>query len=175
MNESVNTSANEPVSGRVAEPGGSRLLFVCMGNICRSPLAEGVFIHKARGRGALERFQVDSAGTHGYHEGEAYDLRSHDIARRHGVALVGRSRPVRSEDFQRFDLLLAMDADNYAILRKRAPEELRRRVRLLGEWLDPVEPPEVPDPYYGGPDGFEGVYHLIDRMCDALLDDLLSR
>jgi protein-tyrosine phosphatase len=148
------------------------VLFVCMGNICRSPLAEGLFGHKARGRGVETQFIIDSAGTGGWHVGERPDRRVREVARRHGVNLNGRARQVTSQDFDRFDHLVCMDDENRRILEQSgAPDD---KLRLLLE-CDPASAVrEVPDPYYGGRRGFENVYGLIDSACDALLDELLA-
>lgn len=149
------------------------LLFVCMGNICRSPLAEGVFKHHATQRGVLDHFEIESAGTGGWHAGERPDPRAIDIALKHGIALDSRARQVARRDFKRFDLLLCMDEDNREHLEAMgAPAD---KLSLLLEH-DPDAPArEVPDPYYGGVDGFMTVYSLVDGACQALLDSLLAR
>jgi protein-tyrosine phosphatase len=148
------------------------VLFVCLGNICRSPLAEGVFAHLVRERGLDHRFEIDSAGTGAWHVGERADRRSAEVAARHGVSLEGRARKVEPSDFARFDLVIAMDRDNLRDLQRMAGGTSHRpRVRLLREW-DPEGGDEVPDPYYGGADGFERVYAMVRRSCEALLDDL---
>lgn len=149
-----------------------RLLFVCLGNICRSPLAEGVMRDLVTERGLDDSVHVDSAGTGAWHEGEPPDPRSCEVASRHGVDLSGqRARRVVDDDFQDFDLLLAMDAHNEADLVVRAPTEAEGRVRRLREW-DPHGPGDVPDPYYGGARGFDEVYEMVRRSCEALLDEL---
>jgi protein-tyrosine phosphatase len=149
------------------------ILFVCMGNICRSPLAEGVFIHQATQRGVVDHFDIDSAGTGGWHAGERPDPRAIDVALRHGITLDSRARQVRGDDFKRFDLLLCMDEDNREHLEELgAPQS---KLKLLLEF-DPKAPVrEVPDPYYGGVDGFMTVYQLVNGACAALLDSLLAR
>ena len=150
------------------------VLFLCLGNICRSPLAEGIFIHRAAERGVIDRFLVDSAGTGGWHAGERPDPRSVAVARRHGVDLPGRARKlVGDDDGQRFDLVLAMDAQN-----ARDAVEMgvpASRVRLMRSF-DPTADAgaEVPDPYYGGDRGFDDVYDMLVRACDGLLDELLG-
>lgn len=150
------------------------VLFLCLGNICRSPLAEGIFIHRAAERGVIDRFLVDSAGTGGWHAGERPDPRSVAVARRHGVDLPGRARKlVGDEDGQRFELVLAMDAQN-----ARDAVEMgvpASRVRLMRSF-DPTADAgaEVPDPYYGGDRGFDDVYDMLVRACDGLLDELLG-
>lgn len=149
------------------------ILFVCLGNICRSPLAEVVFADSLA-RAGLENFiSVDSAGTAGYHQGEAADPRSRACARRHGLEITHRARALVEADYDRFDLLVAMDESNAAELRRRAPNAgLRRKVHLLREW-DPVGPGEVPDPYYGDEADFEHVWHLCDRSSPGLLHHIL--
>jgi protein-tyrosine phosphatase len=153
------------------------VLFVCLGNICRSPLAEGIFRHLVNGRDLGDRFAVDSAGTGAWHVGDPPDPRSTAVARRFGVRLGGRARQLRNTDLQEFDLVLAMDQDNL-----RGIETVRRRsggdaeVRLLREF-DPASDGdlEVPDPYYGGERGFEDVYEMVFRSCETLLDQLIDR
>jgi protein-tyrosine phosphatase len=155
-----------------AEP--IRILFVCLGNICRSPLAENVFRHLARERGVEDRFEIDSAGTSGYHVGSPPDARSAATARRRGIELVGASRRLTAADLRRFDLVIAMDAENLEdiqALRGRAGGEAR--VHRLREWDPEADSLDVPDPYYGGANGFEDVHDLVERSCAALLDDLL--
>lgn len=150
-----------------------RILMVCMGNICRSPLAECVFRHKIRERGVERRFVVDSAGTGGWHAGEPPDFRVLQTAARHNIAMSGLARQVKREDFARFDLLVCMDRDNHAHLAAMgAPAD---RLRLLMDYAPDAAHDEVPDPYYGGEEGFETVYGLVDAACDRLLDALLAR
>lgn len=152
-----------------------RLLFVCLGNICRSPTAEGVMRSLVAEAGLDEVVEVDSAGTAGWHEGDPADRRSVLEARRRGVELAGlRGRQVRRADFDAFDLLLAMDGENRRDLLHVAPhDEGRSRVRLLREF-DPAAVAagelDVPDPYYGGPDGFTHVYDLVEAACRGLLE-----
>ena len=153
-------------------PSPTRVLFVCMGNICRSPLAEGIFRHKSNQRGVSDLFLVDSAGTGDWHVGEAPDERVQRLADRHGVKLDSAARQVRRRDFKRFDHIYCMDEDNREeLLDMGAPAG---KVRLLLE-CDPDAPfIEVPDPYFGGDDGFELVWRLVDSACGAVLDQLLA-
>jgi len=149
-----------------------RLLFVCMGNICRSPLAEGVFLHKANERGVAKRFSVDSAGTGGWHVGEPADHRMRDVAESRGVVLTSRARQVRSDDADHFDHIICMDRDNVRnVLRIGIPKD---KVSLLLEYDPQSAETEVPDPYYGGPEGFDHVFELVDGACEKLMDKLLS-
>lgn len=151
-----------------------RILFVCLGNICRSPLAEGILRHIAEQSDEGPPLDVDSAGTGSWHLGEPPDLRSVEVAARHGIGLAGRARQVRAEDFHEFDLVLAMDRENYADLRRLCGDtQVRASLALLREY-DPEADGDldVPDPYYGGADGFERVFVLLHRSCEVLLDRL---
>lgn len=149
------------------------VLMVCMGNICRSPTAEGVLRHKLAQVGLRERVRVDSAGTISAHAGEEPDARAQTHAARRGYVLGGlRARQVRADDFERFDLILAMDLDNLAWLREACPAPLRSKLRLLMSYAPQLGRNEVPDPYYGGPAGFDAVLDLVEAACDGLLDHL---
>ena len=153
-----------------------KILFVCLGNICRSPVAEGVFIHRARERGVLDRFLVDSAGTGDWHAGERPDRRSIAVAAKHGVELPGVARQVTTADFVAFDRIVAMDLENHAGLVVRGAPRTKVEL-LLAYHPDPASLPrglEVPDPYYGGPEGFDAMFAMIDAACRGLLDAALS-
>lgn len=149
------------------------VLFVCMGNICRSPLAEGIFLHTINRRGIADRFSVDSAGTGGWHAGSRPDPRAIAVAERRGVVLPSRARVIQPEDFTRFDHLLCMDRVNERhLLRIGAPRE---RLRLMLS-VDPNSTHvEVPDPYEGDEEDFELVYRLLESACSALADELVQR
>jgi protein-tyrosine phosphatase len=148
-----------------------RVLVVCSGNICRSPTAEAVLRHRAR-QARLE-LEVDSAGTHGYHVGEPPDERAQAHARRRGYDLSGlRARRIGTDDFRSFDLLLAMDRGHLAILQRMAPAESRSKMRLLMEFAPQWGTDEVPDPYYGGPQGFEQVLDMIEAAAEGLLQSI---
>ncbi len=153
-----------------------RILFVCLGNICRSPTAEGMMRHVLREEGLSDRVEVESAGTAAYHAGEAPDARAAAAARERGVELAGAARQVTHEDFERFDLIVAMDAENLADLDALVPDdEVRGRIRLLREFdpdSDGTGDLDVPDPYYGGPQGFDDVLDLVEAACRGLLDEL---
>jgi protein-tyrosine phosphatase len=147
-----------------------RVLFVCLGNICRSPLAEAVFRHQVRERGLEPRFEIDSAGTSGYHDGAPPDRRSAETARRRGVELTGRSRRVSGEDLRRFDYVVAMDAENEAALRELlAGSGGTARVHRLREWDPQPGHGDVPDPYYGGDRGFDDVHDIVERASAGFL------
>jgi protein-tyrosine phosphatase len=155
----------------------TRILFVCLGNICRSPLAENVFRARARDRGVEHLFEIDSAGTSGYHQGAPPDRRAAEEALRRGLELMGSSRPVRPSDLRDFDVVVAMDAENLGELHRLARQEgIEGRLHRLREW-DPEAGGEldVPDPYYGGSDGFRDVHDMVERACAALLDELLEQ
>jgi protein-tyrosine phosphatase len=151
-----------------------RILFVCLGNICRSPLAENVFRQLATQRGVADRFEVDSAGTSGYHDGDPPDPRTAATARARGLELTGRSRRLTTGDLSRFDLVIAMDAQNRADVEALKRRGGTARVHRLREWDPEADSLDVPDPYYEGTRGFERVHDIVERSCAALLDDLLS-
>jgi len=147
-----------------------RVLFVCLGNICRSPLAEGVFRHLVTERGLDDRIEVDSAGTGGWHVGEGPDPRSLEVAVRNGVSLDGQSaRRIENGDLADFHWVVAMDTDNERDLRRLAEASGEARIHRLRDF-DPEGAGDVPDPYYGGPQGFDVVYAMVERSCRALLD-----
>jgi protein-tyrosine phosphatase len=146
-----------------------RVLFVCLGNICRSPAAEGVFLHLAKTAGVLDRFEVDSAGTGAWHIGDRADARMRKAADRRGVELPSVARQVKSSDFARFDHIFAMDASNLRALRSMAPASERHKIRLFRD-LDPQSPgDDVPDPYYGDAAGFDDVLDIVTRAASAFL------
>ena len=153
----------------------TRILFVCMGNICRSPTAEAVFRDLLQREAAHQAIEADSAGTHAYHVGSAPDARTIAAARRRGIDMSHlRARIVEPADFDRFDLLLAMDEQNYRHLLGIAPPERRDRVRLLLEFAPGEVRREVPDPYYGGATGFEEVLDLVEEAARGLLQELTA-
>lgn len=152
------------------------VLFVCMGNICRSPTAEGVFLAHVKRAGLDKAVRVDSAGTHGYHVGAAPDPRAQKAAKARGYDLSGlRARRVAEADFLRHDFILAMDRDNLAMLRDACPKEERHRLSLFLDYAHGFEETEVPDPYYGGPEGFERVLDLIEDATAGLIAALRQR
>jgi protein-tyrosine phosphatase len=153
-----------------------RVLFVCMGNICRSPTAEAVFREIQRREAPQLAVEVDSAGTHAYHVGSLPDQRAIAAAARRGFDMTAlRARVVTTADFERFDLVLAMDDQNYQQLRRIAPAAQRERVRLFLDFAPQLARREVPDPYYGGATGFEEVLDLVEEAARGLLAALGAR
>ena len=146
-----------------------KILMVCLGNICRSPLAEGILKNKAISNNL--DWEVDSAGTSGYHNGELPDPRSINIAKHHGIDIMDqRSRLFVKEDFDRFDLILAMDSSNYQnILRLATSDNQKEKVKLIMNYERPGYNQAVPDPYWNS-DGFEGVYQMLDRACEKIIE-----
>ncbi|KAL9235444.1 hypothetical protein vseg_010202 [Gypsophila vaccaria] len=159
------------------------VLFVCLGNICRSPAAEGVFRDLVTKRGINSNFLIDSAGTIDYHEGNPADSRMRSTAKRRGVEITSISRPIRSSDFTEFDLILAMDKSNradileaYESWKKRGnlPPDAANKVKLMCSYCKRHDETEVPDPYYGGQQGFEKVLDILEDACESLLDSILA-
>jgi protein-tyrosine phosphatase len=160
----------------MSQPPACRVVFVCMGNICRSPTAHGVFREKLRLAGLADRVHVDSAGTHNYHPGEPPDPRSQRHARRRGYDLSDlRARCLRPADFEQADLLLVMDDANLTATRAACPPAHQAKLHKLVSFCRVQRGDEVPDPYYGGEAGFERVLDLVEDACDGLLDHLRSR
>ncbi len=153
-----------------------RILFVCMGNICRSPTAEGVTRALAEKKGVAAFFEFDSAGTHGYHIGNSPDARARQAAAKRGYDLSPlKARQVGEFDFERFDRILAMDRDNLDLLRRACPQEHHGKLGLFLEYASRSADDEVPDPYYGGPEGFERVLDMIEDAADGLLDQFTKK
>jgi protein-tyrosine phosphatase len=150
-----------------------KILFVCLGNICRSPTAEGVLRTLAAREAPELGLEIDSAGTAGYHVGEPPDPRTRQAAARRGYDLEGlRARIVEPLDFERFELILAMDRDNLRVLRRRAPAMAHERLQLFLEFAPDSGIEDVPDPYYGGPNGFEEVLDLVESAARGLIAHL---
>ncbi|RKP07266.1 protein-tyrosine phosphatase [Thamnocephalis sphaerospora] len=147
------------------------VLFVCLGNICRSPMAEAVFAHIVKERGLAERFHIDSAGTASYHVGGLPDERSVACCNRHGVPVKHRARQVVAEDFNNFDYVLCMDKQNLRNLERIRPKGAHATLKLFGEY-DPEGQRIIEDPYYGGDDGFETNFQQVTRCSHALLASL---
>jgi protein-tyrosine phosphatase len=145
-----------------------KLLFVCLGNICRSPLAEGIMKHKIAEQGL--DWEVDSAGTGGWHAGDLPDSRSIQVAQKHGVDLTyQRARKLRSIDYETFDRIYVMDSMNYQDVKRLANEDEYHKIELIMNEVEPHRNINVPDPYYGEGDGFEHVFQMLDRACDAII------
>jgi len=152
------------------------VLFVCMGNICRSPTAEGVFKHLVERAGLADLIASDSAGTHGYHVGEPPDARTRQAAHRRGYDLAPlRARRVQERDFDVFDYVLAMDETNLRLLERQCPPRHAHKLKLLMAFADGTAAREVLDPYYGGPQGFERVLDMVEQAAAGLLDHLRAQ
>jgi low molecular weight protein-tyrosine phosphatase len=154
----------------------TRILFVCTGNICRSPTAEGVFLKLVRDAGLQERILADSAGTHGYHVGEPPDGRTCEAATRRGYDLSTlRARKFERADFDEFDLVLAMDRDNHAHLARLVPPDAGHKLQMMMQYARRFREREVPDPYYGGSRGFERVLDMLEDAARGLLEAILEK
>jgi len=148
----------------------TKILFICMGNICRSPTAEGVVKEKLKAVGLDAQVLTDSAGTHDYHVGNPPDRRAQEAAKKRGYDLSGlRARQVNVRDFSEFDYVLAMDRDNHDMLMALCPEPLKQRVRLFLSFSRRYPDQEVPDPYYGGSQGFDQVLNMVEDAADGLI------
>ena len=153
-----------------------RVLFVCMGNICRSPTAHGVFRRLVEDSGLAARIHIDSAGTHAYHIGEQPDQRARQTALERGIDISDlRARAVETADFERFDYILAMDLDNHRHLARLCPPSHAPKLRLFMEFAPDLRIREVPDPYYGGQRGFEQVFDMLEAAARGLLSELSAR
>ncbi len=150
-----------------------KILFVCMGNICRSPTAHGVFEHLVKAENLDDKIEIDSAGTHAYHVGESPDRRASETALKYNVDLSYISaRKVHENDFEYYDYILAMDWDNLDKLKSACPEEHQHKLSLFLDFAPQVSQKEVPDPYYGGIKGFENVFNLVNEASEGLLETI---
>ena len=150
-----------------------RVLFVCMGNICRSPTAEGMFLKKISDAGYSDKFEADSCGTHQYHLGHAPDFRTQEAAKNRGIDLSKlRARKIDYSDFEDFDLILVMDKLNQRNIFDFCPDQYKNKIKLMLDYLPDETLEEVPDPYYGGEQGFEIVLDILDKATEALIKDL---
>lgn len=157
-----------------AEP--FKICFVCLGNICRSPTAEGIFQDLVNKRELQSYFEVDSAGTSAYHLGETADENAQKIARKNDVELLSKARRLESFDLDYFDLIVAMDLENYSNIKELDKTKEDRDKIVLMRVFDPEpDDKEVPDPYFGGIEGFENVFDILHRSCDNLLDELSKK
>jgi len=153
-----------------------KIVFVCLGNICRSPTAEGVFQHLVNERGLHPYFYIDSAGTSAWHIGEPANSKSRQMANKHGVKLNSRARKFEPADLEEFDLILAMDRENLQNIRQLDTQNrFSDKIKLMRDYDPQPGDDEVPDPYYGGMDGFQHVFDVVHRSCAALLDELEER
>jgi len=153
-----------------------RVLFVCMGNICRSPTAHGVFEQLVESKGLSDKIFTDSAGTHAYHVGESPDPRSQATSKSYGVDISQqRARKVKISDFENFDYVIAMDSSNYHDLKQLAPTDLEDKVYRFMEFAPDWDNNDVPDPYYGGGNGFENVFKMVEAASEGLLTHILSQ
>jgi len=152
------------------------VLFVCMGNICRSPTAEGIFRHIINEKNIADDFITDSAGTHAYHVGEPPDSRAQETAQSRGIDLSDlKGRRVSEEDFDKFDYVLAMDKDNYAVLQDMCPSSKKHQLKLFLDFARDLGFDEVPDPYYGGTKGFEKVFDMLENASHGLIEHIQSK
>lgn len=150
-----------------------QIVFVCLGNICRSPTAEGVFQHLVNERGLGPYFYVDSAGTSAYHIGESANSRSQKTANDHGIQLRSRARRFESDDLKEFDLVVAMDSENLRDIEQLITKSsFNTKIVCMRDYDPKPGDGDVPDPYYGGIDGFENVFNIVKRSCEALLNEL---
>ncbi len=152
-----------------------KICFVCLGNICRSPTAEGVFQHLVDERGLQNYFEIDSAGTSAYHIGESANSKSQRTANKHGITLHSKARQFKPFDLDYFDLILAMDNENLSNVRNMANGEHDQKIGRMRDFDPQPGDGEVPDPYYGGAEGFENVFQIVKRSCEQLLDELESK
>ena len=153
-----------------------KVLFCCMGNICRSPTAHGVFEHLLKEQGLVAEVEVDSCGTHAYHIGDPPDRRSQEVSEQRGISLSHlRARRVEMSDFEYYDYVLAMDNDNMEILGSMSPSPHAEKIHLFLDFAPSRSEDEVPDPYYGGPNGFDIVLDMIEVASQGLLDDIRQR
>ncbi len=153
-----------------------KVLFVCMGNICRSPTAHGVFRALVEEAGLDDRIEIDSAGTHAYHVGNRPDKRARATAATRGIALDDlTARAVEESDFSGFDYILAMDMDNFHSLSEICPDGLEDKIHLFMDYAIEHRVREVPDPYYGGPEGFEKVFEMVEDAARGLLEEIQAK
>ncbi|SMO31935.1 low molecular weight protein-tyrosine-phosphatase [Fodinibius sediminis] len=161
-----------PVERPITKENHYKVCFVCLGNICRSPTAEGIFQHQVEKRGLSPFFEIDSSGTSAFHEGESANSKSQRTARKHGITLHSKARRFKPFDLDYFDLILAMDNENLSNLKQMASEKHLEKIARMRDFDPQPGDGQVPDPYYGGIDGFENVFQIVKRSCTQLLDKL---
>lgn len=161
-----------PVNNPITRENHYKICFVCLGNICRSPTAEGIFQHLINERGLENYFEVDSAGTSAYHVGESANSKSQRTAQKHGITLHSKARQFDASDLDYYDLILAMDNENLKNVRQMANGNHNNKIGRMRDFDPNPGDGEVPDPYYGGPEGFENVFQIVKRSCENLLDEL---
>lgn len=164
----MNLSVQKPIT----KENHYKICFVCLGNICRSPTAEGAFQHLVEEEGLSDFFEIDSAGTSAYHEGESANSNSQRTAKKHGITLYSKARQFRSSDLDYFDLILAMDDNNYANILRLASDQHENKIGRMRDFDPNAGNGQVPDPYAGGIDGFENVFQIVKRSCEGLLNEL---
>ncbi len=153
-----------------------KVLFVCLGNICRSPIAEGVFLHYCKQAGQDNQFEVDSAGTGDWHKGHLPDMRAREVCSKNGIELQHRARQIHLNDFSHFDQILAMDLSNHDTLMALCPEPFRNKLKLMRDFDDEANRgSDVPDPYYSGPEMFNTVYQILEKCCHNFFQTLKPR
>ncbi len=156
----------------ITEENPYKMVFVCLGNICRSPTGEGIMQHLVNEQGLQNYFEIDSAGTSAWHSGQPANSKSSQVASSHGVALLSRARQVVSADLEYFDLVIAMDKINKSDLESIQPYHAKNNIVLMRDFDSNPEDGNVPDPYYGGLAGFENVFQIVKRSCENLLNQL---
>lgn len=163
-----------PVNNPISRENHYKICFVCLGNICRSPTAEGIFQHLINDRDLADFFEVDSAGTSAYHVGESANSKSQRTAQKHGITLHSKARQFKTSDLDYYDLILAMDNENLQNVRRMANGNHEDKIGRMRDFDPSPGDGEVPDPYYGGPEGFENVFQIVKRSCENLLGELES-
>lgn len=161
-----------PVNNPITRENHYKICFVCLGNICRSPTAEGIFQHLIDERDLENHFEVDSAGTSAYHLGESANSKSQRTAQKHGITLHSKARQFNASDLDYYNLILAMDNENLKNVREMANGSHEYKIGRMRDFDPNPGEGEVPDPYYGGPEGFENVFQIVKRSCKNLLDEL---
>lgn len=164
-----------PAKKSITKENHYKICFVCLGNICRSPTAEGIFQHLVKERGLEDYFEVDSAGTSAYHIGESANSKSQRTANKHGITLYSKARQFQASDLDHYDLILAMDNANLRNVKQMANGNHEDKIGRMRDFDPAPGDGEVPDPYYGGPEGFENVFRIVKRSCEQLLDELESQ